>query len=739
MSAEFESTQLIERVGRQFENQGMESGTIFSKTILFALLIIQFASLVAIIFDVFAIRQILGFLYLSFVPGYLILKLFKLGKIGFLENALFSIGLSIAFLMFFGLLLNTVYPVLGFSTPLSAISIIISLGTIVLILYLILFNKRNILPTSFTMNFKFFPIVPLMVIIPFLTVFGTELANYFGNTSVLMFLVIVVSLIAIGTFFKQLIPPQIFPLTIFIISFFLLFHISLVSNYLIGADVHTEFYFAQLTSINSIWNKNISSSPINIYDTMLSTTILPTIFSKFLNLDMNWVFKLVYPLIYLTVPLVLYQTYRKMVDPLVAFLSVFLFMLFNTFYLEMLGLVREIIGELFFALLILLIMENKIGTRKKRLLFMAFSIALVVSHYSLAYLLVFFLIAIFLFKRFLKRPDDKFELISGHMIIAYFAVLFLWNLWTVPLLSNPFIDFIKRIYLGIVSLVPSPGVSGLMPIYVSPLHQISQYLFYLLQLFILIGIIGLLAKRKEPLTNREYVSLSIASMIILLMCIFLPSFAAGLQISRFYHLALFFLAPFCIIGSITFFDLMIRLKSKFLSSTKANEKPHNGLKNLHNRAKKFWLFFTTVLLISLFLFQVGFVYEITGDVPTSISLSRNRMSSWTLFMNQPYIDQQQVSSTSWLAHYINNESQVNTDAPSQVQSYSLIPPERINTLSPSMAGIKTGSYYFFGKLNDINPEVGGYDKLYPNTNFSSIFNVADKIYSNLASDVYYYP
>ena len=48
------------------------------------------------------LRQIIGFLFLTLLPGVLILQILKLNKIDFLEKFILAWGLSVSFLMFFG-------------------------------------------------------------------------------------------------------------------------------------------------------------------------------------------------------------------------------------------------------------------------------------------------------------------------------------------------------------------------------------------------------------------------------------------------------------------------------------------------------------------------------------------------------------------------------------------------------------------------------------------------------------
>ena len=48
------------------------------------------------------IAQLIGFIYLTFIPGYLILRVLKIHEIGNVKSLLYSVGLSIASVMFIG-------------------------------------------------------------------------------------------------------------------------------------------------------------------------------------------------------------------------------------------------------------------------------------------------------------------------------------------------------------------------------------------------------------------------------------------------------------------------------------------------------------------------------------------------------------------------------------------------------------------------------------------------------------
>ena len=65
-----------------------------------------------ILLNIPLLRQILGFLVFTTIPGLLILYILKLNKIEFLKKFVLSVGLSVTFLMFGGLLVNSFYPLI---------------------------------------------------------------------------------------------------------------------------------------------------------------------------------------------------------------------------------------------------------------------------------------------------------------------------------------------------------------------------------------------------------------------------------------------------------------------------------------------------------------------------------------------------------------------------------------------------------------------------------------------------
>ena len=73
----------------------------------------------------------------------------------------------------------------------------------------------------------------------------------------------------------------------------LLFQQTLISEWLTGSDIMTEWSLANSVINAGVWNPNIQHQ----YDAMLSVVTLAPIYSLISSLDLVWVFKLVYSVI----------------------------------------------------------------------------------------------------------------------------------------------------------------------------------------------------------------------------------------------------------------------------------------------------------------------------------------------------------------------------------------------------------------------------------------------------------
>src|SRR5208283_1975940 len=153
--------------------------------ILFGAILFILITDLLIIFNIPILRQITSFIFLTFLPGLLLIYILKLQKLKLVEKFVFSIGLSIFLLMFIGLLMNYLYPLFGYKAPLSAESLLITLSAVTLIFCVVAFIQNW---PSLSLNFgglklnireKFYLLVP--AIFPLLSIIGMRLMNVTSN------------------------------------------------------------------------------------------------------------------------------------------------------------------------------------------------------------------------------------------------------------------------------------------------------------------------------------------------------------------------------------------------------------------------------------------------------------------------------------------------------------------------------------------------------------------------------
>ncbi len=354
------------------------------------IIIIQISILVLVGLDIMGIdipvvNQLAGFIYLTFIPGFLVLRVLKIHKVGSVKSLLFAVGLSIASIMFLGFLMNMILPLLGISRPLSTIPLAVVLCVYVVFLSIICYIRDRDFesPDMIDTSELFSPVFLFLALIPFLAIFGSLATNFYHSNLISMLLIVLIGAVLLLVAFNR-IPERWYRFTVWVTAISLLYVSSLVSLLVWGWDIQNEYYLANLILNHSYWNYMLPDA----YNSMLSIVMVAPLYHVFTGVDLDHVFKLVYPFLFSLVPLGLYKIYKTQTDnSKIAFLAVFLFMSFNTFYIELLSLSREMTAELFMVLLLLLIFDRKYKINRLAMM-LVFVMSLVVSHYSLTYFII---------------------------------------------------------------------------------------------------------------------------------------------------------------------------------------------------------------------------------------------------------------------------------------------------------------------------------------------------------------
>ncbi len=720
------------------------------------------------------IRPLISFIYLTFTPGIIILRILKLHKLGSIETLLYAAGLSIATLMFTGLFMNIAYPFFGISRPLSTVPLTITISVVLLILCILSYmrDKDFCGPNLIDIKNVLSPPALFLSLIPFLAIFGTYLVNFYNINTLLIFMIVVIVSIVLLIGFDKLISSKFYPLAVFVISLSLLLHNSLISMYIWGADIHYEYYFSNLVMTNAFWDSTIPVAT----NAMLSIVMLAPILSNISGISLTWVFKIIYPAIFSLMPLGLYQLFQKKTDDKIAFLSVFFFMSLFTFYNEMLALARQQIAELFLVLLILLVFNKDIYKVGKNGLIIVFSSSLAVSHYGLSYIYKIIFIAVWFIlilsenSKIQKLMHDfysKFSRYKGKVLIdnltlskikdraitSTFALQFVvfaltWYMYISS--SSAFVSIVQigdhivnSFFTDFLNRQTTEGLDFMMMEAGSPLHHVTKYLHLITQSFIAVGIVALLLKSNKKEFEREYSVFAGANCMILFASIAVPFFAISLNTTRLYQITLIFLAPFFVTGGV----IVFRILSSIFRESWTNQHIKSSLKVL------------SVFLIIFFLFNNGFVYEVARDNPTSISISQKSIKTdgsakdKSRFYSVLNTFEQDFFSARWFDNNVNQEAdytKVYTDYISSYPliSYGMVVTDHQRILSDTITSIEPDAFVFLGHSNVVEKVI----KVRPEglttfnaTELSPIFNINElspflrsinKIYANGGSEIY---
>jgi uncharacterized membrane protein len=243
------------------------------------------------------------------------------------------------------------------------------------------------------------------------------------------------------------------------------------------------------------------------------------------------------------------------------------------------------------------------------------------------------------------------------------------------------------------------------------LNTISRGFAYLTEIFIVIGVIALFRKKLPFKFERDYIVFSVLAVILLIMLTLVPGLANALSMTRFYHILLMILAPFCAIGIWMISGFLFKRKKELM-----------------------FIVLVVAVLVPYFLFQTNFVYEVAGTESWSVPLSGYRMSPVQLYGYYGAMEPFSVYGVQWIAKYAPYEYNLAADNAlySAVPAYGIIYRGYASGLS-SENPLHSGEFVFLSYITI------KYDNLSSNGSIPLLVNQTSVVYSNGGSEVRYVP
>lgn len=703
-----------------------------AKNCLLALLMMLLLTDVAILLNIPFLRQILGFFFLTILPGFLILRILKLNQIGTAEKFVLSVGLSISFLMFFGLFLNSLLFSLGYNTPLSTTAILISFN-LAFIAFGIIGYRINKTPTTSIINVnlttseKAFLIVPILF--PALSVFGIYVMNTTDNNIFLMFLYLLIpTYVVFICIFNRKFPERLYPVVILLISLSLLSLHMLRFPHIFGRDVHTEYYLFQTTLNNLQWSIVLHST----LDSCLSISLLPTIYQSILYVNaQEYLFKGIYVSICSFAPLAVYIMSKRYIGKPYAFLASFFFISQGAFLVAVRN-PRTDTAIFFVTLAVMVFLSSKIEPLKRTFLFIIFILSVVVSHYSTAYLFFYVILVTWFTVEIASKKYKINKKLTFMGVLLFSAFIFFWYSQITVVPFDAGIRYFEATFTSLNEFFleesRDPGYGQLVgkEFEYGVVSMINFFVVWGSFTLIGIGVLAILYGYKNMVSissmttgkpdflktkfEAEFLAMALACAGILILMVVLPFVSTIYGIDRLYSVVIIILSVCFVVGSV--------VVSKYL--------------------KIQTYLIMLLILVPYFLMVTETSYQLAG-MPTSIILNSEGANRY----DAEYLHDQESCSAKWLKNNVAEDDKLYTDrfglhklisqgefSPRSVDSASFIRHKEIN------------GYLYLSYNNVVNKNVTKRDRIkrvavdQPLTDYIDTFVGKNKIYANGGSEVY---
>jgi len=582
---------------------------------------------------------IIGLICLTLLPGILILGILKIHSIEPIEYFFYSIGLSIAFIMFTSLLINILLPLMHIVKPITILPLSVTYILLIFLLCILYYNRDKDYKSTLSRNkislFKdiISPVNLFLFLIPLLTTLGSMIIPVYHNITFSVISIMLIILIMSVVTYKKGFNEKYFYLLIYVISIALLLHTTMASSYPMRINVDYEYIYQNIVQQSGFWNIALPNNA----NTALSITLLSPVFTLMLGLNSYIIFQVIYPILFAIVPLMLYHIYSRQIGHIYGLLTTFFFISYNYFYYEAPLLRRQEIGCIFLVLIILLLVDEKLDGWKKIFLGTVFSLSLFVAHYATGYIFLGMLLLLWLIiasinycvkqKKFeglkivLKKirieikTDTmiKYSFITGTYVLLNIVFALLWYMYVGS--GSPFVSIVQ-IGNGIIKNITDffdPSVQGgvtsalgagfFSAPYIGKIYRIIQYLT---QALIIIGLVRSINNKKGLKTR--YLVLSSVAIIILILFMVLPIVSISISTERMYFILLIILSPYCILGGEYIFIVIINLINKFKKKL-----------IIYNNVK-FQKIYFTFLIVPYFAFYIGLVFLIMGYTQKDINI-----------------------------------------------------------------------------------------------------------------------
>jgi uncharacterized membrane protein len=583
-----------------------------------------------------------------------------------------------------------------------------------------------------------------------LSIAGTLFLENTENGILVMLLFLAIPLyVFFILYFKDKFPKKLYPLFLFLIGLSVLLLMSSRSSHIIGVDIHFEYNLFYNTLINNHWSIRGNS----ILDACLAISLLPTIYQKMLNLNPEILFKYLFVFLFSIAPILIYLISNKYIKKEYAFLAAFFFIAQSSFFAAETN-PRTNLAILFFMLAILVFFSDRIQIMKKRILFILFMVACVLSHYSTSYIFFIILVLVFVVTLLSKKLDlwsfkgSIQQLSTVNLLILFFTIIFCWYAQITQKAFSNGVNFVQSTFSNVlfnffVSESRSTQVQAIagQGILTKGIASQVEFIFsWILIACIIVGVLGVLIYRNKIILfdtddnipqlfflkrriDFEFYIMAFISVFILALMVILPYVANAYSIDRLYLLTSTYLSLFFVIGVIFLYKSVDKLLNKIFRK--------NIISHVKISSNKY-VILILLILIPYFLCVSGFTYNLLGE-NKSVLLNSNVDA-----YSELYVTDGESSGAKWLSSYRGAKFKIRADHMGMYRLFSQgnRPFGSVDEESLKIKDIVNGYIYLRTKNIQGTFVWGSNKKLIDKTNYTNNY---DTIYDNGGSMILFNP
>ncbi|MHC1709838.1 MAG: DUF2206 domain-containing protein [Methanomassiliicoccales archaeon] len=583
---------------------------------------------------------------LILIPGAGLMRLIGMHGHDLSRSVMYSLALSILLLMFVGFGVNLLHYAGIVERPYSQIPVVTAFSlVIVAITTLAAWRDREYsTPRSWgALEPSAFPLVALAMLPPFVTVIGTSLTGFQEERTLLWLAVTILCLMPLAVLshrFKR------YDILVLSLSVSILLQRVLMSNFLMGYDVFSEYAAGRIATENGWWDMSEYRAMYgSTANTSMAIITMAPMLTQLTGVGTLELLKFVFPFIFSFLALGVFKAIQSQLGTAPAYLGVCLLVGYISYYNLLSQMAKQQMAEIFLVVLLLVFTDALLTHRKKVLLTALCLVGVIVSHYGMAYItigfvggLVFFNMISSLIEGWRARKDVRIwplamvrnwwigqrrtQIVSVFMLVFYVAVFFIWYANTASGLELGYITY-RSAYIPSAS--PSTGytlaqfdaLEFLLIDYGNMVHNVEKYLVVGAQILTILGLIYVWRNKEDLMgrkVSREFLYMGMLAAILLVMCYTVPKLSAMLYFSRFFHIIFIFLCGFLMFGLIALYDMVKGLRPK--------------LKKVEPSSRTI-MAICAIFVVVFMAFNTSLVYTTTEDYSNSFSLDEK--VSWAIY------------------------------------------------------------------------------------------------------------